>query len=106
MYYPIKFDFRGQQYPLAKFAASTSGSYRFLVMIKDEYTLNTTGLKEVFKAIYSNTLSEKKAGEFLNSESCYGLVKKELYTELVGFLNKHTLVKSVVRRIFFIKLYL
>ena len=90
LYYPIKFDFRGRQYPLAKFAASTSGSYRFLVMIKDEYTLNTTGLKEVFKAIYSNTLFREKAGEFLNSESCYGLVKKELYTELLGFLNKHT----------------
>ena len=103
LYYPIKFDYRGRQYPLAKFAANTSGNYRYLVKIKDKYTINTTGLEEVFKAIYSNTASEEKATEFLASGCCYKLSKKDLYKELLAFLNKNTPSEQCFRTNFIYK---
>merc|ERR1711871_836373 len=103
LYYPTKFDYRGRQYPLAKFAANTSGNYRYLVKIKDKYTINTTGLEEVFKAIYSNTASEEKATEFLASGSCYKLSKKDLYKELLAFLNKNTPSEQCFRTNFIYK---
>ena len=88
-FYPKKFDYRGRQYPQAYFAANTSGGFRYLVKIKASYSITRVGLKELFKAIYSNTSHKEAAAKYLSNELGRYKDKKTLYRKLLEFVLKN-----------------
>ena len=105
-FYSKKFDYRGRQYPQARFAANTLGDFRYLVKIKDCYSINEVGLKEVFKAIYSNTLHKEAAAKYLSNElGCYK-DKKTLYRKLLEFVLKNKLNWQCLKKNYLYKILL
>ena len=104
LYYPKFFDYRGRQLPKAWFAANTLGDMRYLVKIKDYYTINLIGLEEVFKAIYSNTLYTDKAVEYLCNLNKLGITdKKKYFQKLMLFVNENSLTQECLKKNFIYK---
>lgn len=98
LYYPKFFDYRGRQLPKAWFASNTLGDLRYLIKIKDHYTINLIGLEEVFKAIYSNTVYTKKAAEYLRNVQRSVLGKKAFFQTLMLFVNENTLTPTCYQK--------
>ena len=103
LYYLKFFDYRGRQLPQAWFAANTLGDLRYFVKIKDHYTINEIGLKEVFKAIYSNTKHKEEAANYLCEVSNTYTSKNFLYQMLLQFVFEYPLSHDCLKKNFIYK---